>query len=207
MTRRNRRAALGITAAVLLAAGAFGLYQRAYPVDPDWGNLGRCVEERYLHGQPRDTMPPYVLYGGAAATLGDRTWILWEVGENLDLGRVILEESWTGRSRVTGMSWGGGNFLEEVAEADGERYLLFGGRNTGRRIASASFTLDGEPCTVELPREDRFLVYVQAAPDTEAAHMDLGSLRLYDEAGAEVTEQYRSGGDGILDGTKKPADA
>ena len=129
------------------------------------------------------------------------------MGENLDLGRVILEESWTGRYRVTGLSWGGGNFLEEVAEADGERYLLFGGRNTGARIASASFTLDGEPCTVELPREDRFLVYVQAAPGTEAAHMDLGSLRLSDEAGAEVTEQYRSGGDGILDGTKKPADA
>ena len=207
MTRRNRRVALGIAAAALLAAGVFGLYQRAYPVDPDWGNLGPCVEERYLHGQPRDTMPPYVLYGSAAVTLGDRTWMLWDVGENLDLGRMILEESWTGRYRVTGLSWGGGNFLEEVVEANGERYLLFGGRNTGQRIASASFALDGEPCTVELPREDRFLVYVQAAPGTEAAHMDLGSLRLYDEAGAEITEQYRSGGDGILDGTNKPADA
>ena len=108
---------------------------------------------------------------------------------------------------MAGLSRGGGNFLEEVVEANGERYLLFGGRNTGRRIASASFTLVGELCTVELPREDRFLVYVQAAPGTEAAHMDLGGLRLYDEAGAGVTEQYRSGGDGILDGTKKPADA
>ena len=83
MTRRNRRAALGSAAAAPLAAGGFGLYQRAYPVDPDWGNLGPCVEERYLHGQPRDTMPPYVLYGSAVVTLGDRTWMLWEVGESL----------------------------------------------------------------------------------------------------------------------------
>ena len=195
--RRGQRAALGIAAAAL-AAGAFALYQRSYPVDPDGGNLAECVEARYLHGRPRDTMPPYVLHGGAAVTLGDRIWMLWEVGEDLDLGRVLLEESWTGRYRVTGMSWGGGNFLEEVVEADGERYLLFGGRNTGARIASALFTLDGAPYAVELPREDRFLVRVQVDPGTEAAHMDLGSLRLYDGAGAEVTELYRSGGDGIL---------
>ena len=191
MTRRNRRrVALGVTAAVLLAAGAFALYQTSYPVDPDGGNLAECVEARYLRGQPRDTMPPYVLYGGAAVTLGNRTWMLWEVGENLDLGRVILEESWTGRYRVTGMSWGGGNFLEEVVEADGGKYLLLGGRNTGARIASASCTLDLAPYTVEVPREERFLVCAGVAPDAESGHIDLESLRFFDGAGVDITVEY-----------------
>lgn len=172
-----QRWSLGILAVLLLGAGAFALYQRSYPIDPDQGNLAAGVEEFYLRGRPEQDPPLAILYGEAAVSLGDRTWILWEVGENLDLGRVILEESWTGRYRVAGLSYGGGNFREEVVEEDGRKYLLFGGRNTGQRIASAACTLDGEPYAVQIPRADRFLVWTEVDPDTEIEHMDLESLR------------------------------
>ena len=189
-----QRWSLGILAVLLLGAGAFALYQRSYPIDPDQGNLAAGVEDFYLRGRPEQDPPLAILYGEAAVSLGDRTWILWEVGENLDLGRVILEESWTGRYRVAGLSYGGGNFREEVVEEDGRKYLLFGGRNTGQRIASAACTLDGEPYAVQIPRADRFLVWTEVDPDTETEHMDLESLRLYDAAGTDVTAAYLESG-------------
>ena len=192
-----QRRALGILAVLLLAAGAVALYQRSYPVDPDRGNLAACVEDRYLQSRAQQTMPPFTLHEDAAVTLGNRTWMLWEVGENLDLGRVILEESLTGRYRVTGLSYGGGNFREEIVEADGRQYLLFGGRNTGERIASAACTLDGTPYTLDIPAASRFLVCAEVRGETEAAHMDLESLRLYDAAGTDITEDYERTGGGI----------
>ena len=194
MTPKARHRAVGILAGVCVLAAAFALYQRSYPVDPDQGNLTACVEDFYLLGRTEQEPPPVTLYADTAVTLGGRTWMLLEIGREMDLGRVILEKSWTGRYRVTGLSYGGGNFREEVVEEDGRKYLLFGGRNTGQRIASAACTLDGEPYAVQIPRADRFLVWTEVDPDTETEHMDLESLRLYDAAGTDVTAAYLESG-------------
>ena len=194
MTPKARHRALGILAGVCVLAAAFALYQRSYPVDPDQGNLAACVEDFYLLGRTEQEPPPVTLYADTAVTLGDRTWMLLEIGREMDLGRVILEKSFTGRYRVTGLSYGGGNFREGVVEENGRKYLLFGGRNTGQRIASAACTLDGEPYAVQIPRADRFLVWTEVNPDTETEHMDLESLRLYDAAGTDVTAAYLESG-------------
>ena len=142
MTRRNRRVALGIAAAALLAAGVFGLYQRAYPVDPDWGNLGPCVEERYLHGRPRDTMPPYVLYGSAAVTLGERTWMLLEVRENLDLGRVILEGPAIPNTGIPGNI--GGYTAQRVIHAPASGPMVFVPDEKGTAIDIGAIVTEGQ---------------------------------------------------------------
>lgn len=197
MTKQKARRWAPWILAVLLAAGAFALYQRSYPIAPDQGNLAVCVGDFYLLGRPEQEPPPITLYADTALTLGDRTWMLLEIGRELDLGRVILERSLTGRYRVAGLSYGGGNFREGVVEADGRQYLLFGGRNTGGRIAAASCTLDGVPYALDIPDTARFLVCAEVDPDAEADHIDLESLRLFDSAGADTTAEYLRSGSGI----------
>ena len=79
---------------VALCVCAAWLYQSAYPIAPDRSNAAECIQDFYLHGSTAE--PPVVkLYD--AVTLGDRTYVLLELGENLDLGRAILERSLTGR--------------------------------------------------------------------------------------------------------------
>ena len=113
---------------VALCVCAAWLYQSAYPIAPDRSNAAECIQDFYLHGSTAE--PPVVkLYD--AVTLGDRTYVLLELGENLDLGRAILERSLTGRYRVAGLGYGGGRFRDEIVETDGRKYLLLGGRNTG----------------------------------------------------------------------------
>ena len=132
-----------------------------------------------------------------AVTLGDRTWMLLEIGREMDLGRVILEKSFTGRYRIAALGYGGVNFREGVVEENGRKYLLFGGRNTGERIASAACTLDGVPYPLDIPETSRFLVCAEVRGETEETHMDLESLRLYDAAGTDITEDYERTGGGI----------
>lgn len=87
---------------VALCVCAAWLYQSAYPIAPDRSNAAECIQDFYLHGSTAE--PPVVkLYD--AVTLGDRTYVLLELGENLDLGRAILERSLTGRYRWRSRLW------------------------------------------------------------------------------------------------------
>ena len=98
---------------VALCVCAAWLYQSAYPIALDRSNAAECIQDFYLHGSTAE--PPVVkLYD--AVTLGDRTYVLLELGENLDLGRAILERSLTGRYRVAGLGYGGGSFRDEIVE-------------------------------------------------------------------------------------------
>ena len=144
---------------------------------------------RVYSGLLSPRQPPVVkLYD--AVTLGDRTYVLLELGENLDLGRAILERSLTGRYRVAGLGYGGGSFRDEIVETDGRKYLLLGGRNTGEQITCATFTLDGTAYQTEIPRQSRFLVCTEVDSRTEASHLDLETLTWYNAQGKEVAVDY-----------------
>ncbi len=84
-----------------------------------------------------------------------------------------------------------------MVEVGGTKFLLFGGRNTGARIARADCTLDGSVYTLEIPQAERFLVRTEVDDATQARHIDLGSLRLFDRAGTEITADYDISGAGI----------
>lgn len=188
--RTGKWLAGGLTVLCLVVLGGF-LYESAYPVEPDQSNLAECVQEHYLRGST--AAPPTVkLYD--AVTVGERTYVLLELGENLDLGSIVLERNLTGRYRVTGMAYGGGNFREEVVEADGRNYLLLGGRNTGEQIAGAVFTIDRTTYQVEIPQQPHFLVCTEVDSQTEATHLDLGTLTLYNARGEDITEDYNLSG-------------
>ena len=172
---------------VALCVCAAWLYQSAYPIAPDRSNAAECIQDFYLHGSTAE--PPVVkLYDDV--TLGDRTYVLLELGENLDLGRAILERSLTGRYRVAGLGYGGGSFRDEIVETDGRKYLLLGGRNTGEQITCATFTLDGTAYQTEIPRQSRFLVCTEVDSRTEASHLDLETLTWYNAQGKEVAVDY-----------------
>ena len=192
-SRAGKWLAGGAAAICLLILAGF-LYQSAYPVEPDQSNLADCIQDRYLHGST--AKPPVVkLYD--AVTVGERTYVLLELGENLDLGHAILERSQTGRYRVTGLGYGGGNFRRGVVEQDGQKYLLFGGRNTGEEIARAVFTLDGFSYSLEIPEQPRFLVCTEIDGRIESDHPDLEDLTLYNARGEDITEAYNLSGGGI----------
>lgn len=183
----------GLTVLCMVILGEF-LYRSAYPIEPDRSNLTECIQDFYLHGST--AAPPTVkLYD--SVTVGERTYVLLELGENLDLGRVVLERGWTGRYKILNLGYGGGNFRSGVVEQDGQKYLLFGGRNTGEEIAGASFTLDGFPYSLEIPEQSRFLVCTEIDSRIASDHLDPDSLTLYNARGEDITEGCDLSGGGI----------
>lgn len=193
--KRSRRWALGILAALCLGAGGFALERSFYPVEPDLSDLEIGLQDFWMRGRPTGTPPEMLVY--QHLPVGDRIYVLFEVGPQLDLGTAALERSWTGRWRVEHLDWGGGNVREGVVEVGGTKYLLFGGRNTGARIARADCILDGSSCTLEIPQAERFLVRAEVDDATQTHHIDLGSLRFFDRAGREITADYDCSGGGI----------
>ena len=186
--KRSRRWGLGILAALCLGAGALALERTCYPVEPDLSGLETGLQDFWMRGRPAGAPPEMLVH--QHLPVGDRIYVLVEVGPELDLGTAALERSWTGRWRVGYMRWGGGNVREEVVETGGRQYILLGGRNTGEQIVSAAFTLDGTAYQVEIPRQPRFLVCTEVDGRTEAAHLDLGTLTWYNAQGGEVTVDY-----------------
>lgn len=196
MKNRAGKWVAGGAAAICLLILAGLLYQSAYPIEPDRSNLTDCIQDFYLHGS--SAAPPSVItYDSDAVELGDRTYILLEIGENLDLGHVVLERSWTGRYKILNLGYGGGNFRSGVVEQDGKKYVLLGGRNTGEEIAGAVFTLDGFPYSLEIPEQSRFLACTEIDSRIESTHLDLDALTLYNARGEDITEAYDLSGGGI----------
>lgn len=193
--KRSRRWALGVLAALCLGAGGLALERSIYPVEPDLSGLETGLQDAWMRGRPAGTPPEMLVH--QHLPVGDRIYVLFEVGPGLDLGTAALERSWTGRWRVGRMGWGSGNVREEVVEVGGTKFLLLGGRNTGARIARADCTLDGSVYTLEIPQAERFLVRTEVDDATQARHIDLGSLRLFDRAGTEITADYDLSGGGI----------
>lgn len=130
-----------------------------------------------------------------SVTIGKIKYVLIEIDE--DLGSVVLSQSITGRYKIDRLSYGGGNFREQIIESEGEKYLLYGGRNTNLEIASIVFTLDGFTYTLGIPEKTRFFVYTKVDSRIEENHLDLDKLRLYNAEGIDITEKLDLSGAGI----------
>ena len=105
--KRSRRWALGILAALCLGAGALAMERTCYPVEPDLSGLETGLQDFWMRGRPAGTPPEMLIH--QHLPVGDRIYVLFEVGPELDLGTAALERSWTGRWRVDRLGWGGGN--------------------------------------------------------------------------------------------------
>ena len=83
-------------------------------------------------------------------------------------------------------------------ESEGKKYLLLGGRDTAARIARISVTIEGQTYELENPKpRDHFLLCTEIDARIQDNHIDRDRLRLYDEAGEDITELYDLSGGGI----------
>lgn len=83
------------------------------------------------------------------------------------------------------------------AHSGGRKNLLYGGRNTGRQIASITVALEGVRYRLELPQKERFLVSAEIDNRIASDRLDLDLVTLWNAAGEEITGKYDLSGGGI----------
>ena len=184
--KKSTLAAILILAALAAAMG-LRLYRNAYPIEPDGSNLEAHAVDYLNRGREHPDPGPLKLY--SSINVGDRRWTLMEWGENL--GMLRLEKGLNGRYKLAGASYGTANFQEWVVEADGGKYFLLGGRNTGYHIGQVTVTLSGREYHMDIPEGERFFTAVEVDSRTEENRAAPESLRFYDRAGNDVTGQIR----------------
>ena len=182
-------AALVLGAVVLAAA-----YQASYPIKL---NLATLPEEiAAFHNRESEDWDPseITVYDGVG--IGNREYYLIEMGK--DLGSVTLRRSLTGRYKIEYLTYGDGGLRDSIVESEGKKYLLLGGRDIATRIARIAVTIEGQTYELENPKpRDHFLLCTEIDARIQDNHIDRDRLRLYGEAGQDITELYDLSGGGI----------
>ena len=169
---------------LLLAVCGWKGYCAYYPVEEDLENLPHYVNHALNRGNKNQFDYQIRLYDSAA--VGNERYVLVEIDRQL--GFVRLERGLNDRYRVAGIGYGGGNFREAVVESEGEKALLFAGRNAVWGIAEAEFSLDRKMYRLEIPVGERFLLKADLPSETRESHIDLESVRFYAADGKDITE-------------------
>lgn len=170
--------------AVVAAAVIAGAYHFSFPVKADCGNLAACIRDFYNRGRSIAYSPSIQIHD--SITLGKTTYVLIELDE--DLGHVVLVRGMTGRYKIDRLGYGGGNFRHGIVESGGRKYLLYGGRNTGRQIASITVALEGLRYRLELPQKERFLISAEIDNRIASDHLDLDPVTLWNADGKTSRE-------------------
>lgn len=170
---------------VLLITIIVIVYHFSFPVKEDRSNLAECINDFSNRGYSIKYSNDIELYD--SVVLGKKQYILIELDGQL--GSVILIRGITGRYKIDRLSYGSGNFTEEVVDSNSKKYMLFGGRNTSLEISKITYTLDGQSYRMDIPMSKRFLVYTEVHSHMQLTHMDLDSLSFYNTQGEDITEQ------------------
>lgn len=183
---------LSVGFAVLCAVGVIAGYQARYPIRADQSNLEASIDQWFQRGHSIGFVDSVETY--SPVTLGDAVYLPIEVEEGI--GYLLLKRGLTGKYRILHSSCGDLGFYNGVVEADGEKYLLFLGRNQFGQIARAEFLLDdGREYEMTIPTEPVFLVSVPVDPESPVGSVFLDNITLYDPEEKDVTSEiYLSGG-------------
>lgn len=188
----KRGAAVLVLAAALLAAA----YHVSYPIKLNLATLPKEIAA--FHNRESEDWDPSKIRIYDGVEIGNRVYFLLEAGEELELGRVILERGPLGGYRISRLGYGGGDFLDGIVESGGKRYLLFGGRDISARIARIAVFIEGQSYGLALPKRDgHFLVYTEISGYVEDNHVDRDRVAFYNEAGEDITGLYDLSGGGI----------
>ncbi len=128
-------------------------------------------------------------------TIGNSTYLLLEI--NGALGSTVLVQNMIRRSRIDRLSYGSGNFNDQIVESEGNKYLLYAGKNKALDISSMVFTLEGFTYTLDIPEKSEFLVWKKIDSRIEDVHLDLDKVGLFNKDGTVITDQYDLSGGGI----------
>ncbi|MBS7527975.1 hypothetical protein KHM83_14915 [Fusibacter paucivorans] len=185
-----------VLVAFLVIGMGYAGYQLQYPIDSAFNNLHMKTSDWLNRGSRAGTSRQITIYDGLMVKLGNAVYVPMTVDESL--GYVLLNKSLAGRYKIVHTAYGTGNFKNGVVEIDGERYLLFMGRNTFGEIAKAVFVLDANHTVeLEIPTQPVFLVYADVADDAETAPIMLDKLTLFDADDRDISSVFDLSGGSI----------
>jgi len=193
----KNKAAKGILIIFILSAVCLGIgYYFSYPIEQNMVTLPRHIQNFYNRGRSVAQSPAIALFDGVG--IGNRQYFLLEIGENQDLGRVVLEKGLNGRYKITNLGYGGGNFLDGIVEDSGKKYFLFGGRDNTAQIAKISVLIEGQAYNMNVDKgKDHFLLCTEVDSHVKDNHTDRDDITLYNAVGEDITELYDLSGGGI----------
>lgn len=174
--------------AAILCAGLIG-YMLRYPVRGDNSNLPDQAARFLRHGASVPAAEEIKVYD--SVSMGKEKFVLMEyvqAGEP-QLGIIRMIKGVNGQYKIESISYGGGNFREEVVETNYQKYYLFGGRNTHFGITEARIILEGRTYRLEIPQQDYFLLCEEIDYTIRDTHCDLERLIFYNEDGRDITDQ------------------
>lgn len=166
----------------------FFLQNLPYRVKADNSNLVQQVN-LWLNRDAGGTSPypehSIIIYD--TIDFGTERYVLMEVDGQL--GQIHLLRGLTGAYKIDFTSHGSGNFLDRIVEHGDETYLLFAGRNAYFGIQRMTFSLDGREYSLTIPETTPFFLSAPLDPGTQSSYLDLGTVRFYDAAGSDITQQ------------------
>ena len=197
---------LCVAAVCLLAAGlaawALNVFF-TYRVEPDLSNLEELTNHWLSRGD--EVQVDYQLRFYEPVEVGDLVYVPMEVGQELQLGYIRLEEGPNGKYKIARTGRTGGSFSNGVIQADGKQYLMFLGRNRFGEIASARFHWDGGDayesegytCELDIPQADVFLVHARVEDKIPADMVSPEDITLYDARGQDISDSINQSGSDI----------
>ena len=201
---------LCVAAVCLLAAGLAAWTLNiffTYRVEPDWSNLEELTNHWLSRGD--EVQVDYQLRLYEPVEVGGLVYVPMEVGQELQLGYVRLEEGPNGKYQIAGTGRTGGSFSSGVIQAEGKQYLMFLGRNRFGEIASARFHWDGGyayedaippegyTCELDIPQADVFLVCARVEDKIPADMVSPEDITLYDARGQDISDSINQSGSDI----------
>ena len=189
--KKRTKLLLGALLAALLIVG----YQyNAYPIKLNMVTLPEYIREFSNRGNSVERTTQVDIHSGVA--IGNREYYLVDLDG--DFGYVRLERGPFGRYKILNLGSGGGAFRKGVVEVDGEKYLLFAGRDVGGVIDRIEVVIDHVTYTLDVPKNYPFFVHTKLEDGATAQGMfGLENITFYDEKGADVTDQYDLSGGGF----------
>ena len=157
-----------------------------YTVKADQSNLIEETEHALNVGKPQPITHNITLYD--SVSIGKRRFVLMDKGEQL--GMIRLTQGLRGKYKIDSVSYGGGNFRQEIIEEAERDYIVFGGRNTYFSIDCIKCLIDQRWYTLDVPAGERFLVSqeLDERPEENQA-FPVEEIRFYDAAGTDITDQ------------------
>ena len=175
-----------------------------YRVEPDLSNLAELTNHWLSQGDKAQVDHQLQFY--EPVKVGDLVYVPMEVGQELQLSYVRLEEGPNGKYKIARTGRTGGRFSNGVIQTAGKQYLMFLGRNRFGEIASAQFHWDGGyayestippegyTCELDIPQADVFLVYAQVEDKIPNDVVFLEDITLYDAQGQDISDSINQSG-------------
>lgn len=189
--KKRTKLLLGALLAALLIVG----YQyNAYPIELNMVTLPEYIREIHDRGYSVEHTTQVDIHSGV--TIGNRAYYLVDLDGAF--GYVSLERGPFGRYKINHLGSGNSAFRRSVVEVDGEKYLLFAGRDMGHVIDRIEVVIDHVTYTLEVPQNYPFFVHTKLEDGATAQGMfGLGDVTFYDKNGVDITDQYNLSGGGF----------